>query len=157
MAVGLVVGPIAFGLAGEPTSAPEPKDDPRLHVLENFFASRHCPVRKFAADFLAAADQNRLDWRLLPSISFVETGGGKKAGDGNNLFGWNSGKHRFSSAKAAIYTIADKLGQSKLYKNKDTSGILQTYNKHPEWRERVKRVMRAIGTAEIPTTVAALN
>jgi len=157
MAVGLVAGPMMFGSPEEASPIPGSKGDPRLHMLENFFAARHCPVRQFASDFLAAADQNQLDWRLLPSISFVETGGGKKSGSSNNLFGWNSGRHRFSSARAAIYAIAAKLGQSKLYKNKDTSQILQTYNRHPEWRERVRAVMRTIGTAEIATAVAALN
>ena len=43
--------------------------DPRLLRLQEFFARRDCPLREAAADFLIAADQNSLDWRLLPSIS----------------------------------------------------------------------------------------
>src|SRR5260370_11913805 len=89
---GLLVAPIAVDIAKGAEPAPATKTDPRLPVLENFFAARHCPVRSLAEEFLIAADTNRLDWRLLPSISFVESGGGKVARN-NNIFGWNSGRH----------------------------------------------------------------
>ena len=44
--------------------------------------------------FLEAADDYALDWRLLPSLSYVESTGGKAARN-NNLFGWNSGRAQF--------------------------------------------------------------
>lgn len=131
-------------------------NDPRFHVLENFFAARHCPVRQFAKDFLLAADQNGLDWRLLPSISLIESGGGKNHRN-NNIFGWNSGRHHFASIQASIYATAAKLAHSKIYRNKNTEQILRTYNKRPQWGERVKAVMRAIGSIDMPPTVAELH
>ena len=156
VAVGLLAGLVLTGFAQEAKPAATAKDDPRLHILENFFAAHRCPVRKYAADFLTAADRNQIDWRLLPSITFVETGGGRQE-TGNNLFGWNSGKHRFSSMQAAIYTTAERLGHSKLYRNKGTSQILRTYNKHPQWVAHVEAVMRTIGSEQLPETVAALH
>ena len=156
VAAGLLAAPLSFGLLGQTPASPAATNDSRLHVLENFFAARHCPIRQFAADFLIAADQNGLDWRLLPSISLVESGGGKNQRN-NNIFGWNSGKHRFSSVQASIYATAGKLAHSKLYRNKDLAGILRTYNTRPQWGERVKAVMQSIGSAETPAAVAALN
>jgi hypothetical protein len=153
---GLFVGPMAvdFAHGAEPASAA--KNDPRLAVLENFFAKRHCPVRSLAGEFLIAADKNGLDWRLLPSISYVESGGGRLARN-NNIFGWSSGRHRFSSVRESIHTVAAKLAHSKLYRNKDTDRILSTYNKRPRWAERVKAVMGSIGSPDLAAALAALN
>lgn len=151
VAAGILVGAIGLGIAEEPNVSPAAGNDPRLHILENFFAAHRCPVRTLAADFLIASDLNHLDWRLLASISFVETGGGRNH-QYYNIFGWNPGRHRFESFKAAIYSTAAKLGHSKLYRNKDTTQILRTYNKHPEWREHVKAVMRTIGSADLLET-----
>lgn len=149
---GLLASSADLGLAQES----KPKRDPRLAVLENFFAARHCPIRDLAGDFLLAADKNGLDWRLLPSISFIESGGGKVHRN-NNIFGWASGRKKFSSIREAIHTTAGKLAHSKLYRNKDTDQILVTYNPRPAWGERVKAVMRSIGADPPPAVAAAMN
>jgi len=153
---GLLVAPVAVDFAQGAEPLPAAKHDPRLAVLENFFAARHCPIRSLAGEFLIAADQNGLDWRLLPSISFIESGGGKVASN-NNIFGWSSGRHRFSSVRESIHAVAATLAHSKLYRKKDTDGILTTYNTLPRWAERVKAVMRAIGSPDLSAAVAALN
>src|SRR2546422_10286610 len=71
------------------------RNDPRLHALLRFFAKAGCPAKAYSHVFLEAADAYALDWRLLPSISFVESTGGKSARN-NNLFGWDSGNARFA-------------------------------------------------------------
>src|SRR5207248_7451405 len=90
-----------------------------------------------------AADMNHLDWRLLPSISIVESGGGREARN-NNLFGWNGGKAMFVSIRAAIHEVGGRLGNSKLYRNKDVDGILRVYNPRASYSGIVKSVMRRI-------------
>ena len=67
------------------------KQDPRLPLLERFFESSDAPAKAYSHVFLSEADLYDLDWRLLPSISFVETTGGKAAKN-NNLFGWDCGR-----------------------------------------------------------------
>ena len=94
------------------------QNDPRLSRLQKFFGDRDCPLRDSAKDFLIAADQNQLDWRLLPSISMIESSGGKDYGN-NNVFGWGSCKERFSSVRAGIHYVAAQLGKSRRYKGKD--------------------------------------
>src|SRR5690242_17848024 len=64
-------------------------EDPRLLKLQKFFADTDAPARALSHVFLSEADQYDLDWRLLPSISFVESTGGKAARN-NNMFGWDS-------------------------------------------------------------------
>lgn len=153
MIAGLLAAPAAFT---QNPHAPQPKDDPRLTRLKNFFAGHASPLAAFAQDFLSAADRNGLDWRLLPSISMVETSGGK-TDKNNNIFGWNSGRSRFSSVHAAIRTIAAKLSTSRLYRHKDVDQILRTYNKRPQYAERVKTMMRTIGQVDLSAELAALN
>ena len=120
------------------------ESDPRLQMLQQYFADRDCPLQDSAADFLIAADNNALDWRLLPSISMIESSGGKDYRN-NNVFGWDSCRESFSSVQAGIHFVASRLANSKLYRNKDVDQKLLTYNPQPDYRHRVKAVMRALG------------
>jgi hypothetical protein len=124
----------------------EPAKDPRLAFLRTFFEQGNCPAAQLSSVFLTAADMYALDWRLLPSLSFVETSGGKAARN-NNLFGWDSGRAAFSSAAAGILAVASSLAHSALYRNKDVDGILKTYNGSVGYGRRVKEVMRRIAPA----------
>jgi len=124
----------------------EPTKDPRLAFLRAFFERGHCPAADLSPIFLEVSDQYGLDWRLLPSLSFVETAGGKGARN-NNLFGWDSGRAAFSSAAACIRSVAASLKNSALYRNKDIDGILRTYNRNTDYARKVKEVMRRIAPA----------
>jgi len=123
--------------------------DPRLQRIRSFFGSKDAPAEGYAAEFVAAADRHNLDWRLLPSISFVESTGGKFSRN-NNILGWGSRKpQRFTSIQHGIDEVARILGQSKLYKDKGTDGILQLYNPYSHYTRVVKAVMESIGPADL--------
>jgi hypothetical protein len=77
--------------------------------------------------FLEKADEHKLDWRLLPAISMVETSGGKHGTPGN-VFGWNSGRTRFPSVEAGIAYVARRFAESPIYAGRTALGILQKYN-----------------------------
>src|ERR1700761_5669932 len=47
--------------------------DSRPIRLRQFFGKLHCPIVDMAEDFVHAADDNHLDWRLLPSIAIIES------------------------------------------------------------------------------------
>jgi hypothetical protein len=127
--------------------APNCRKDSRLETLRSFFRKYACPAGIYSRAFLEAADDYALDWRLLPSISYIETTGGKVARN-NNLFGWDSGRTRFPSPTAGIYTVAYRLAHSVLYKDKDLDGVLVTYNHSAAYGRRVKSVMRQIAASE---------
>ena len=124
------------------------KIDMRLERLKAFFGKLDCPAKDYSVDFIAVAERYDLDWRLLPSISLIESGGGKAMAN-NNLLGWGSADKHFPSVRAAIHTVASRLANSKLYRDKDLEGILNTYNPRPEYSYRVRSVMRQLGTAEL--------
>ena len=126
---------------------PEYRADPRLESLQRFFQRASCPAVRYAGAFVEAADSFDLDWRLLPSISYVESTGGKAAPN-NNLFGWDSGRAQFASPAASIREVGYQLSHSALYRNKDVDGILATYNSNVEYAAKVKSVMRSIAAEE---------
>lgn len=139
-------GPGAHADSAKPATAEHrngPAKDRRLAFLRAFFGQGNCPAAELSPIFLEAADMYALDWRLLPSLSFVETSGGKAARN-NNLFGWDSGRAAFSSAAAGIRAVAASLANSARYRNKDIDGVLKTYNGNAGYGQRVKDVMRRI-------------
>jgi len=131
-------------------SAPVQVIDPRLDKLTIFFERYDCPIKKLAPEFIAAADANDLDWRLLPSIAFIESSGGK-AYRNNNIFGWGSGNIVFRSIREGVHAVAAKLGRSELYRGKSVHQVLNTYNPVPGYSEKVQRVMARLGP-EIPAS-----
>jgi hypothetical protein len=153
LVAGLLAAPATVSVQQYHASPEVKQNDPRLSRLQKYFGDRDCPLRDSAKDFLIAADQNQLDWRLLPSISIVESSGGKDYTN-NNVFGWGSAKEKFTSVRAGIHYVAAQLGKSRRYKGKNIDAKLQTYNPLPEYPARVKAVMRAIGSSA-PRLMAA--
>jgi hypothetical protein len=145
LVAGLLAAPVTASVQQYKEATAIDEKDPRLSRLQKFFGDRDCPLRASAKDFLIAADQNQLDWRLLPSISFIESSGGKDYRN-NNVLGWASCKEKFPSVRAGIHYVAAQLGKSRRYKDKNTDRKLQTYNPVPEYSQRVRAVMRAIGS-----------
>ncbi len=146
------------GLLSAPPAGQDPieiisnQEDPRLARLQEFFQERASPIWHLAADFIAAADLNNLDWRLLPSISVIESGGGKDYRN-NNIFGWDSCRASFTTVRDGIHAVAKRLSHSKLYKHKDLDAVLQTYNTSDDYPLRVKTVMEKLG----PLDLGAVN
>jgi hypothetical protein len=148
---GLITLPVTARLETAPNARPVPakqpekpvKPDPRTVRLQKFFAKLHCPVLNMSEDFIHAADDNHLDWRLLPSISVIESGGGK-AYRNNNLFGWDNGDQAFPTLRAGLNLVAYKLGKSPLYRNRDVAGKLRIYNPNASYPQKVIDVMNRI-------------
>lgn len=129
------------------TILPDFHNDPRLSALRHFFAKADCPALHYSKAFLEAADVYKLDWRLLPSISYVESTGGKFARN-NNLFGWDSGKASFSSPIQAIHHVGYRLSHSSRYRAKSVDTVLASYNPDADYAAKVKSVMRRIAPLE---------
>lgn len=119
------------------------KPDLRGAILRKFLKANHCPDQEYTELMIAEADAHGLDWRLLPSLSLVETGGGRNA-KGNNLFGWNNGKMSFPTIGAAIQHVAKALATDKPYRGRSLDGILLAYNQSPDYRTMVLDIMRQI-------------
>ncbi len=123
--------------------APDYSSDPRIKKIQHFFVGFDSPGYVFAEDFLLAADRNRLDWRLLPSLSLLESGGGKNFRN-NNILGWDSCRRQFPSVTACIHHVALQLAASRLYRDKSLNGKLALYNPNHHYPQRVKALMQQI-------------
>ena len=148
---------LAAGLLASPAVAdPDPipaepisRKDPRWILINQFFLDNGAPAHIYVDDFLIAADKNGLDWRLLPSISIVESGGGREARN-NNMFGWDNCRVHFRTLKEGIYTVASLLKNSSLYKRKTSvNEILWTYNPGKAYTRKVRTLMAQLGPAEL--------
>src|SRR4051794_14608133 len=51
--------------------------DPRRLALWQYFQACACPASRWANTFVQEADRHGLDWRLVASISMIESTGGK--------------------------------------------------------------------------------
>jgi hypothetical protein len=119
------------------------KCDVRQNILRKFLRDKRCPDQEFTEVFIAEADAHGLDWRLLPSLALVESGGGRNA-RGNNLFGWANGKQTFATIGEAIHTVASTLAHGAAYRGKDLAGKLSTYNQGTDYPAMVLEIMRQI-------------
>jgi hypothetical protein len=117
--------------------------DPRAVRLRRFLSKLHCPVAVMSEDFVQAADDNHLDWRLLPSIAVIESSGGK-AYKNNNIFGWRNGDEAFPTIRAGLNHVAYKLGRSPLYRSRNSLAKLRLYNPNEEYPGNVMAVMNRI-------------
>ena len=141
----VAAAPKPKSLANAPQYRPfqESSADLRTVRLRKFLSKLHCPVAELAEDFVQAADDNHIDWRLLPSISVIESGGGKVYRN-NNIFGWGNGNYPFASLRSAINAVAFKLGKGPLYRNQTLRGKLHLYNPDENYASVVISVMNRI-------------
>jgi hypothetical protein len=147
----LVAGLAAVSGQADPDSfamKPAVSTDPRLIRIRQYFLERDCPAHQYAEDFVMAADRHDLDWRLLPSLSMIESTGGKEARN-NNMFGWDNCNVRFNTNREGIYRVASRLARSRFYKGKTLDQALKTYNPGREYGKRVKLVMAQLGPANL--------
>jgi len=148
LAAGLLASPAVAETDSIPAE-PISRMDPRWILVKQFFLENNSPAHVYTGDFLIAADTNGLDWRLLPSLSIVESGGGKDPRN-NNIFGWANGKQRFHSMRESIYQVAFKLKNSVFFRGKTSlDQILWTYNPQHEYTVKVRRLMARLGPAHL--------
>lgn len=93
--------------------------DKRAIVLKDYLAKHNSPLENSAQDFIDAADQYGLDWKLVVSISGVESTFGKHIPGGHDALytsynGWGWGVYgdnvlKFKSWREAIFTISEAL------------------------------------------------
>lgn len=123
---------------------PQPSSsDSRLQKLKSYFQLHRVPVTHLAEDFLRAADQHGLDWRLLPTIAVIETGAGRYS-QNNNIFGWGNGRLRFSSVQASIEMVAWSMANMSCYRGKSLDGVLWTYNPVRGYSEKIFNAMKIL-------------
>jgi hypothetical protein len=84
------------------------KGDARTFILQNALAGS--PLFSYSQLLVETADKYNLDFRLMPAIAIVESGGGRAMIYGShNAWGFENGATKFSSWEEAIEKVAQTL------------------------------------------------
>lgn len=133
----------------------------RIHAdkIDAYFRDRNMPLEGYGMKMVQVAEENNIDWRLLPAISVIETTGGKnicKSKEGaNNPFGYGSCKIAFDNINESIEIVGKNLGGNNprtayFYKGKDLDGVLKSYNSViPTYNKKIRSVMERIENYDI--------
>jgi hypothetical protein len=119
------------------------RSDPRAARLEKFFTHYNCPEPRHVNEYLRAADEYDLDYRLLPAVSLRESHCGTEAWN-NNRWGYHPGVQKFPSVEDGINFVARVLAENPVYKGKNLYDKLYTYNPLPAYPKEVQWIMRQI-------------
>ena len=121
--------------------------DDRVLAVEEYFKKWDLPLAEYAETFVEVADENGLDFRLLPAIAMIESTGGKRC-LGNNPFGFLY--RDFENFDEAIRyvgkAIAGKSTHRAWKEGMTTEEILWVYNGtvNPNYPSKVLSVMERI-------------
>lgn len=114
--------------------------DKRAQILADYFRQYNSPLENHAQDFVDAADQHGVDWKLVPSISGVESTFGKNA-YGYNAWGWGIYGNQalgFKTFKEGIFTVTEGLKQNYINRGlTDPYHMNRVYATSPSWGWRV--------------------
>lgn len=133
--------------------------DRRAQMLQAYLAQYNSPLQYSAQDFVEAADQYQLDWKLVAAISGVESTFGKFIPGGRELpytsyNGWGWGVYGtqaiyFKSWQDGIYTVSRGLREN--YFNKgytDPYTINRIYAASPVWGAKVSYFLKDMAEFE---------
>jgi hypothetical protein len=128
------------------------KPDLREITLKKFFKKYNSPLTEHSGDFIYWADKYNLDWRLIPSITGVESTFGKRIPKGSfNAYGWNNGNYRFNSWENSIEHVAKTLKDK--YYDKGANDIHKIARRYAppssSWEWKVKYFMEKIDSTPV--------
>lgn len=122
--------------------------DKKAQILKDYLAKYNSPLENNSQDFIDASDQYGLDWKLVVSISGVESTFGKHIPGGYNGWGWGvygDNAIYFKSWREAIFTVSK--GLREYYVNKgytEPYSMNKIYASSPNWGSNVTFFMRDI-------------
>lgn len=120
----------------------------RENTLKAFFLKYKSPLVDYTGTFIKVADENNLDYRLLPAISCIESSCGKRLiPDSHNPFGWGiygNNVLKFKNYDEGIAKVGEGLNKNYIAKGFDTpEKIAPVYNppSHQSWLGKLRYFM----------------
>lgn len=125
------------------------KLDKRAMILSDYLALHNSPLQYHAQDFIDAADTYKMDWKLVPAISGVESTFGKFIPGGYNAWGWaiynSDSRFGFKSWRDGIFTVTQGLKKNYIDKGLTNPYAMNTiYAASPHWGWKVAYFMEDI-------------
>jgi hypothetical protein len=113
--------------------------DTRVIAVRNVLTKYNSVLAPEAENFVYYADKHGIDWRLLVSISGLESGYASRYVQGSyNAYGWGGGYIYFDSWEHGIDSISRSLKKNYYDRGADTiEKIGPIYAENPHWAERI--------------------
>jgi hypothetical protein len=115
--------------------------DSRAATLAAYFRKYNSPLEYQAQDFIDAADEYKMDWKLVPAIAGVESTFGKHIPGGYNAWGWGVYGDQslgFTSWRDGIFTVTGGLKRGYIDKGlTDPYSMNRIYAASPTWGAKV--------------------
>lgn len=149
---GLIVLFVTIGLL---IPTPAEASDLRAQKLEKYLEHYNSPLAAHAQILVREADRNKLDYRLLASISGIESTFAQNYIVGSyNAWGWGGGLIYFKSWQDAITQISQGLAQ-KPYRGTEVEQIAPTYcpPNYSHWSWAVRYFMDQIEQTRVADKV----
>ncbi len=125
------------------------KEVDRVEVLTTFLERYNSPLIDEVEAFIRVADENDLDYRLLPAISCIESTCGRFLIPGTyNAWGWGIYGNNvigFSSWEEGIETVGEGIAENYVKRGLDTPEKMAPVYTPPNsahWRNSVRHFMR---------------
>lgn len=132
----------------------------RIMAVENIFKKYNSPLTGLGRAYVTTADKYGVDWRLLPSISGLESSFGKfLMPQSYNAYGWGGGYIYFKSWEDGIDTINKTLRANYMDKwgAKDVWEIGPFYAESKTWSVRVNGFMEQIQAEYVKLSATTPN
>ena len=117
------------------------KLDPQAQILAKYLAKYNSPLEYHAQDFIDAAREYELDWRLVPAIAGVESTFGKFTPGGFNGWGWGvygTQAIYFNSWREGIFTVSEGLREKYINRGLTNPYLMnRAYAASPKWGSKV--------------------
>lgn len=118
----------------------------KIDNIKNFLTKRNSPLAQYASEFVYAANEYSIDYRLVAAISIVESSGGIHNFRSYNAWGW--GSYGFDDWKDGIWSVSKGLATGYYSKGLDTPYEIARIYCPPSassWAGKVTKLMNEIG------------
>lgn len=118
----------------------------KVEKIRKYLTKRNSPLAEYAEEFIKAADEYGIDYRIVTAISIIESNGGRYNFKPHNAWGW--GKSGFGSWTEGIWAVSKGIG--KYYSKGATTPkwISKSYcpPNADNWAKNVQGVMNEIAS-----------
>ncbi len=128
------------------------ESDYREEILRNYLEGHNSPLSEYSDVFVSLADKYRLDWRLVPAITGVESTFGKRIPvNSYNAYGWANGSYSFESWEESIGVVSKALRENYIDRGAvSINDIARIYAPPSEtWARNVKFFMNKIDSLPV--------
>ena len=127
-------------------SAQDLENQRKIENVKNFLLKRKSPLAEYAQEFVYAANEYGIDYRLVAAISIVESSGGIYNFSPYNAWGW--GSYGFDDWKNGIWSVSSGLATGYYARGLDTPyeiGRVYCPPSASSWAGKVTYLMNQIG------------